>query len=147
MVFGLGFRFRFSVVGSGIRVQGFSLGFGSPSLSSVGKRCHRLGPIAVSEGDSSSLTVQQLQRDRRVHVLPPVLPVRGHGNLPVGPLARQVDAHTRNHCGLVLKAECGEVEAACACPKRGGECVECVCFRERGEWHAGVPRMMREREN
>lgn len=55
------------------------------------------------------LTIKQLEGDRAVHVLPPVLAISGNWDLPVGPLARQVDAHTGNHCGFVLEAEGSEV--------------------------------------
>lgn len=71
-----------------------------------------------------ALTVQQLQRDGAVHVLPPVFTVRGHGDLPVGPLAGQVDADARDHRGPVLQAEGGEVQTArgrCVCGGCGGD--------------------------
>ena len=38
--------------------------------------------------------------------------VCGDRDLPVGPLAGQVDAHAGYDCGLVLQAEGGEVQAA-----------------------------------
>lgn len=53
--------------------------------------------------------IKQLQSDRVVHVLPPVFSVRGNWDLPVGPFTCQVDAHTGDHCGLVLEAEGSEV--------------------------------------
>lgn len=61
---------------------------------------------------SAARTIQQLQRHRGVHVLPPVLAVGGHWDLPVGPLAGQVDADAGHDGGAVLQAEGGEVEAA-----------------------------------
>lgn len=57
-------------------------------------------------------TVQQLQGHRAVHIFPPVFPIRGNRNLPVGPLTGQVDTHTGNNCGPVLQAEGGEVQTA-----------------------------------
>lgn len=47
-----------------------------------------------------------------VHVLPPVFPICGHGDLPVGPLTGQVDADACNNGGPVLQAEGGEVQTA-----------------------------------
>lgn len=38
--------------------------------------------------------------------------ISGHRDLPVRPLACQVNADTGNDCGLVLQTEGGEVEAA-----------------------------------
>ena len=67
-----------------------------------------------------SLTIKQLQRHGAVQVLPPVLPVHGHWDLPVRPLACQVYAHARDHCGLVLEAEGGEVQAEEGEDDRGG---------------------------
>lgn len=61
-------------------------------------------------GRSGALTVQQLQRHGAVDVLPPVLAVGRHGDLPVGPLAGQVDTDAGNHGGPILQAECGEVQ-------------------------------------
>ena len=55
------------------------------------------------------LTVKQLQGDGVVHVLPPMFSISGNWNLPVGPLASQVNAHTGDHGGLVLEAEGSEV--------------------------------------
>lgn len=57
------------------------------------------------------LTIEKLQGDRVVHVLPPVFPVSGDRDLPVGPFTGQVDADAGDDCGLVLQAERGEVEA------------------------------------
>lgn len=57
------------------------------------------------------LTVEEFERDRVVHILPPVLGVGGDGDLPVGPLAGQVDADAGHHLGTVLETEGGEVEA------------------------------------
>lgn len=53
--------------------------------------------------------IEQLQSDRVVHILPPVLPVSGNWDLPVGPLACQVDADAGDHRGFVLEAEGSEV--------------------------------------
>lgn len=39
-----------------------------------------------------------------------MFPVSGNRDLPVGPLAGQMYAHTGDHCGLVLEAEGGEVQ-------------------------------------
>lgn len=58
-----------------------------------------------------SLTIEQLEADRAVHILPPVFSISRNWNLPVGPLTSQVDANTRNHSGLVLEAEGSEVQA------------------------------------
>lgn len=67
-------------------------------------------------------TVQQLQRHRAVHILPPVFPICGNRNLPVGPLTGQMDTHTGNNCGPVLQAEGGEVQTAEDIQKqRGGK--------------------------
>lgn len=58
------------------------------------------------------LTVQQCERDGAVQILPPVFPISGDRDLPVGPFTGQVDADAGDDCGLVLQAERGEVEAA-----------------------------------
>lgn len=58
------------------------------------------------------LTIKKLQRDRVVHVFPPVFPVSGDRDLPVGPFTGQVDADAGDDCGFMLQAERGEVEAA-----------------------------------
>lgn len=39
-----------------------------------------------------------------------MFPISGNWNLPVGPLAGQMYAHTCDHCGLVLEAEGSEVQ-------------------------------------
>jgi len=48
-----------------------------------------------------------------------VLSISGNGDLPVGPLASQVNANTGDDCGLVLQAEGGEVQTARAA-RHGG---------------------------
>lgn len=58
------------------------------------------------------LTIQQLEANRAVHILPPVLSISRNRNLPVGPLTSQVDANTGDHSGLVLEAEGSEVQTA-----------------------------------
>lgn len=58
------------------------------------------------------LTIQQCERDGAVQILPPVFPISGDRDLPVGPFTGQVDADAGDDCGLVLQAERGEVEAA-----------------------------------
>lgn len=58
------------------------------------------------------LTIQQCERDGAVQILPPVFPISGDRDLPVGPFTGQVDADAGDYCGLVLQAEGGEVEAA-----------------------------------
>lgn len=40
-----------------------------------------------------------------------MLPVSGHGDLPVGPLTGQVYADAGDDCGAVQEAEGGQVEA------------------------------------
>lgn len=64
-------------------------------------------------------TIEQLQRDGAVHVLPPVFPICGHGDLPVGPLTGQVDADAGDDRGPVLQAEGGEVQTAGGDDTRG----------------------------
>lgn len=54
-------------------------------------------------------TIQQLKGDSIVHILPPVLAVCGDWDLPVGPLAGQVDANAGHDGRAVLQAECGQV--------------------------------------
>lgn len=58
-----------------------------------------------------SQLVEQLDGDLVIYVLPPVLPVGGHRDLPVGPLTGQVYADAGNDCGAVQEAEGGQVEA------------------------------------
>lgn len=58
------------------------------------------------------LTVQQCERDGAVQILPPVFPISGDRDLPVGPFTGQVDADAGDDCGFMLQAERGEVEAA-----------------------------------
>lgn len=47
--------------------------------------------------------------------------IRGHGDLPVGPLAGQVDADARDDRGPVLQAEGGEVQTVGADKKKRRE--------------------------
>lgn len=55
-------------------------------------------------------TIQQFQGDRGVDILPPVLAVRGHGDLPVGPLAGEMDAYAGHNGRTILQAERGQVQ-------------------------------------
>lgn len=65
-------------------------------------------------------TIQQLESDFSVDVLPPVLAVSRDGYFPVRPLAGQMNAHTRNNRRTVLQAECGQVQAELTCWSRRG---------------------------
>lgn len=67
-------------------------------------------PPPTTLESNTKRTVQQLQGHRGVHVLPPVLPVRGHRDLPVGPFAGEMDAHTSHDGGTVLQAERGQMQ-------------------------------------
>lgn len=55
-------------------------------------------------------TVQQLEGNSGINVLPPVFPICRHRNFPVGPLAGEVDTHTGHNRWAVLKAERGQVQ-------------------------------------
>lgn len=61
-------------------------------------------------GKAALLTIQQFQSNRRIHIFPPVFPISRYWNLPVRPLAGQVNAHTCYHRRLVLKTECSKVK-------------------------------------
>ena len=56
--------------------------------------------------------LEEVQRGRGVHVLEPLLVLRRHGDLVVGPLAREVDAHARDHGRRVAEAHGGQVQTA-----------------------------------
>lgn len=63
-------------------------------------------------GSSTARTIKQLQGDGGVHVLPPVLSVCRYRDLPVGPLAGEMDAHTGHNGRTVLQAKRGQVQTA-----------------------------------
>ena len=74
-----------------------------------------------------------------------MLAVGGDGDLPVGPLAGQVDAHTGHHLGAVLQAEGGEVEAAGRRDEEEKKKTEEEeeDMQERGDKHRGRRRTLR----
>lgn len=66
------------------------------------KRKCILIPYLTLEIVCNSHTIQQLERDFSVDVLPPVLAVRRDRYFPVRPLAGQMYAHTCNYRWTVL---------------------------------------------
>lgn len=66
-------------------------------------------------------TIQQLEGDFSVDVLPPVFTISRDRDFPVRPLAGQMNAHTRNHGWTVLQAERGQVQAELTCSRQQKE--------------------------
>lgn len=58
------------------------------------------------------LTIKQLQSHSPVYIFPPMFPIWRDRNLPVGPLAGQMNADTCHHCGFVLQTEGSQVQTA-----------------------------------
>lgn len=54
--------------------------------------------------------LEELGGDRRVDVREPLLLLVRQRDLPVGPLARQVDAEAGDHRRFVLQAHCGQMQ-------------------------------------